>query len=249
MLDFRHPVVEVDGFSGPFDLLLRLIERRELDVLAISLAAVTEQYLEYLSEAQLRDPEHLTAFLVVAAKLLYIKSSLLLPARGRSDAGNDEVTPDNPIDLARRLETYRVFRQASLELARRFEAGWRTYPHPPAGYTPGPRERPGPLDPSLLKDAFQQAMARARDDDTKVIETTPRMTVAEALSILRAALERYASVAFSELVQADASRARIVAVFLAVLELVRQGHATVSQDRHFAEIQVGRGAPAEAPPS
>jgi segregation and condensation protein A len=228
--------------------LLRLIERRELDVLAISLAAVTEQYLEYLSEARLRDPEHLTAFLVVAAKLLYIKSSLLLPARARSESRNDEPPPDNPAELARRLETYRMFRDAAADLARRFGAGRRMYPHPPVAYTAGPRKQPAPLDPALLQIAYHHALARAKEEETKVIETTPRMTVAEALGLLRGALERYASVAFSDLVRAEGNRSRLVAVFLAVLELVRQGHAMVSQDGHFAEIRVIRGQPADAAP-
>ena len=70
MIGIVHPSVDVEGFSGPFDLLARLIERRELDVMAISLAAVTDQYLEHLSAARQRDPEHLSAFLVVAAKLV-----------------------------------------------------------------------------------------------------------------------------------------------------------------------------------
>ncbi|HEX5414552.1 MAG TPA: segregation/condensation protein A, partial [Chloroflexota bacterium] len=84
-----QPVVEVEGFSGPFDLLLRLVERRELDLLTISLAEVAEQYLDRLAEANLRDPEHLSAFLIVAAKLLLIKSSLVLPASPRP-------APDEP---------------------------------------------------------------------------------------------------------------------------------------------------------
>lgn len=241
MFGHLHQTVAVEGFSGPFDLLLRLIERRELDVLAISLAEVTEQYLDHLSALRLRDPEHLTAFLVVAAKLLFIKSSLLLPSRARPK-DQDDPTPDDPTDLAERLLVYRRFREAAADLGVRHDVGIRSYPHPPIPYQPAERERAEPLDPRLLRAALVQAQDRAHPSEPAVVEANPRLSVAEALTLVQISLDRLAPIVFSELVHAEPSRQRIVAIFLAVLELVRRGHASVTQDDHFAEIRLTRPA-------
>ncbi len=239
MIAANHPTVQVDGFTGPFDLLVRLIERRELDVLTISLAAVTEQYLEHLATLQLRDPEHLSAFLVVAAKLLLIKSSLLLPTPARQASG-DESSPD-PTDLTERLREYQKFRRASQWLAIREGKGLRSYARPPTPYRPvhpAPRER---LDPRLLRDAMIRVVRRRAAESPSIeIEPERRLSVAEALGILEAALREAPIIRFSELVGDGAPRQRYVAIFLAVLEAVRQGLVRATQDGPFGEISLTR---------
>jgi segregation and condensation protein A len=239
MIATSHPTVQVEGFTGPFDLLVRLIERRELDVLTISLAAVTEQYLEHLATLQRRDPEHLSAFLVVAAKLLLIKSSLLLPSADRTAAGS-EPAPD-PTDLTERLREYQKFRRASQWLSTREDAGLRSYARPPAPYRavhPPRRER---LDPYLLREAMLRALSRPKSEPSPVeIEQESRLSVTEALAILEAALREASIVQFSTLVGERAARQRHVAIFLAILEAVRQGLVRASQDRPFGEISLSR---------
>src|SRR5579885_778604 len=212
----RQPSVEVEGFSGPFDLLARLIERRELDVLTISLAAVTEQYLDHLAAARLRDPEHLSAFLVVAAKLLLIKSSLLLPTGPRSSSGEDR-SPD-PTDLTERLREYQAYRQAGEWLARRDESGLRSHVRPPVVYRPTVVARPPSQDPFLLREAMARALSRPKPEPDPIpMAVEPRLSVADALTILRTALERAATVRFSELLANPTDRGHRVAIFLALL--------------------------------
>jgi segregation and condensation protein A len=240
MLGPDQPVVEVDGFSGPFNLLVRLVERRQLSLLAISLAEVTDQYLASLSAANLRDPEHLSAFLVVAAKLLLLKSTLLLPARERPPT-SEEATPD-PTDLTERLRVYAAYRAVATALGARFDAGLRSYSHPPVAYHPSVRSSPKPLDPVILTEAFRRALARLRQTDSTELPSEERMTVEEAMGLLRHALDRYLTVPFSDLIEEGATRQHRVAVFLAMLELARLGVAIVEQPTRFGPITLSRGA-------
>jgi len=238
--------IDVDGFSGPFDLLVRLIEQRQLDILTISLAAVTEQYLAYLAALRLRDPEHLSAFLVVAAKLLLIKSSLLLPAP-RNDSG-EEASAD-PTDLTERLRVYQAFRRAGQWLGRRDEEGLRGYPRPPR---PVPSQRLLPKEPSLnpgeLYSALLRALARPKGDPAPTpVAVVPRLSVPEALSLLRSALDQLGHLRFGELVAGHTTTDQRVAFFLALLEAIRIGLATARQDVPFGEIEISRLSPADLP--
>ncbi|MDO8599727.1 MAG: segregation/condensation protein A, partial [bacterium] len=94
--------VKLDQFEGPLDLLLHLIEQEELDITAIALATVCEEYLAHLKRVEHRPPEEVADFLVVAAKLLYLKSLVLVPAvAGEAD--------DDATGLAEQLRIYRAF--------------------------------------------------------------------------------------------------------------------------------------------
>lgn len=229
-----QPTVAVEGFSGPFDLLLRLVERRELNLLTISLAAVAEQYLDQLEQANLRDPEHLSAFLIVAAKLLLIKSTLVLPSSPRPSP--DEPAAD-PTDLVERLRVYQQYRNGANFLAGRDEAGARSYPRPPMPYQLPPRP-PAALEPPLLRNAFLAATRRPKPVPAQSMPVEQRVSVAEVVASLRALLQAQKSVALSDLVAASASPQRHVAAFLAILEIVRLGLASASQEQRFGEIQL-----------
>jgi segregation and condensation protein A len=237
MLPPAQLVVAVDGFTGPFDLLVRLIERRELNLLAISLAEVTDQYLASLTEANLRDPEHLSSFLVVAAKLLLIKSTLLLPARERPRVSEDE-TPD-PTDLTERLRVYAAFRSVAEALGRRYDAGLRSYPHVPVSYRQSEDRPKAVLDPTLLAEAYRRALSRPKHESaTAPLLAETRLSVAEALALVRDALVRFQRVQLGDLIGDDSSRQRYVAVFLAILELARLEVASVQQTERFGAITV-----------
>lgn len=239
MLKHAPAPIVIEGFTGPFELLARLIERRELDVLTISLAEVTDQYLDHLATLRLRDPEHLTAFLVVAAKLLLIKSSLLLPTRARPTT--DESGPADPTDLTARLREYQKFRLAAQWLGTREDADLRSYSRPPVPYRPAHPRRTEPLDPLLVREAFRRALARPKAEPAPVpLASEPRLSVGEALALLRAALGERPSIRFEDLLGADAPRHVRVALFLAVLEARRLGIVEVAQDAAFGEIAVMR---------
>src|SRR5438094_1219144 len=117
--------IQLPVFEGPLDLLLRLIEREELDITAIALAQVADQYLAHVRALEAPDPAALSAFLVIAAKLLVIKSRALLP-RPVAARGPDEA-PDEGEDLARQLRQYQRYKQAAALLRAWGDQGRRSY--------------------------------------------------------------------------------------------------------------------------
>ena len=103
--------IKIENFEGPLDLLLQLIEREELDITTVSLLDVADQYINYLSKIEDKKPEMLADFLLIAAKLLYIKSRALLP---ELETDSDE----DSMDLARQLKMYKKFVEASKILSK-----------------------------------------------------------------------------------------------------------------------------------
>src|SRR5262245_1181711 len=117
--------IRLPDFEGPLDLLLHLIEREELDVTRLSLAQVTDQYMQYLASMQRADAEQISEFLVVAAKLLLIKSRLLLP---QEPIPGDEVVEDVGDELTRQLLEYRRYKQVALQMKQWESTGLHAYP-------------------------------------------------------------------------------------------------------------------------
>ncbi len=117
--------VRLPIFEGPLDLLLQLIEREKLDISAISLAQVTDQFLSYVRELEQVQAETLADFLVVAARLVWIKSRLLLPRSSRSTEEEEEEDPAEA--LARQLREYKRFKEVAGALRTIEEAGYHTY--------------------------------------------------------------------------------------------------------------------------
>ncbi|MEJ2735962.1 MAG: segregation/condensation protein A, partial [Anaerolineae bacterium] len=119
-IDLSTYQVALPVFEGPLELLLHLIEREELDITQVSLAQVTNQYLDYLAQLSERDPDNLADFLVVAAKLLLIKSRILLPQAPSPTVSDEE---DLGEDLVRQHKEYRRFKEAARWLKELDEEG------------------------------------------------------------------------------------------------------------------------------
>src|SRR5688572_32818830 len=116
--------VNTPVYEGPLDLLLQLIERAELDITAIALATVTDQYLIYIRALQNNArPDEISAFLVIAAKLVQIKSEALLPRPPVREVGEE----DPGESLARQLRIYKRFKEISNSLEEREKLGLHTY--------------------------------------------------------------------------------------------------------------------------
>src|SRR5919204_200534 len=144
--------LELPAFQGPLDLLLTLIERRRLAITDVSLAAVADQYLQAVRSLPERDPDLLGEFLVIAARLLLLKSRALLP---QADEPDEEESPD---DLAERLEEYRRFKEAALALAARFESGEQAFPHPPPPDLQDYQPELDPLDEPAHREGIAQPL-------------------------------------------------------------------------------------------
>jgi len=237
--------VKLAVFEGPLDLLLHLIEREELDITRVSLAQVTDQYLEYIGLLEELSAEILADFLVVAAKLLLIKSEMLLPQR--PGVPGEEEEEDVGEELARQLIEYKKFKEAALELKQREETGLRTY----VRVAPLPKlERPLDLEDVSLTDLVE-AVRRALDirppaPPVSGVVTPFTITVAEKMALINERLKRHRQISFNRLLDRATSRLEIIVTFLAVLELIKSNGIAVHQERLFGEIFIFGKPPDQA---
>jgi segregation and condensation protein A len=231
--------VRLPVYEGPLDLLLELIERAELDITRIALAQVTDQYLAHLRRIVERDLEDLAAFLVVAARLLQIKSEALLPRPPEREAGEED-----PGDaLARQLLLYRSFKRAAGSLDERLRAGLQTY----ARLAPPPRAEPhldlgGITAPRLQRTMLEVLAATRVEPGLAESVTAPRVNIRHKIGQIFEALRRQGRMAFGDLLRRSRSRLEVVVSFLAVLELIKQRQVTALQDSNFGEIELVPGA-------
>jgi segregation and condensation protein A len=229
--------VQLPMFQGPLDLLLHLIEQEELDVTKVALAQITDQYLAYLAPLKEIEVEFLTDFLVVAAKLLLIKSRALLPKPPSSLA--DEEEEDLGDQLARQLLAYKRFKGAAQTLHHREEAGLRNF----VRIAPLPKIEPRlPLDDVTLSDlvaAVRQALV-VRPADPAVDEVVAPMTVtiSQQMVFVRDELTCQGQISFNRLLRHASSRLEIIVTFLAVLELIKQYVIDVRQESLFGDIVI-----------
>ncbi len=235
--------VKIPAFEGPLDLLLHLIEKRELDITSISLAVVTDQYLEYIGHAEELNPDSLANFVVVAAKLLVIKSYALLPSR--SPSVEEAEMAD---ELTTALIEYRLFKRAAQELREMEEAGTRAYPRTGKPILPPPAPVFGAMAPCELLEALERLLSAAAE--TEEGPPLPRRiyTVAEKIDIIHNALTKKPRVAFTNLFSRGASRLEIIVTFLALLELLKKGQVNFEQPERFGEIHLLRPDFASASP-
>lgn len=245
-LGSAYPVT-LPAFEGPLDLLLHLIERNELDISEVSLVTVTDQYLKTLSQLEEIQPGAIADFLVVASRLLLIKSRRLLPRPPSEEEGEEE---DEGDALIRQLLEYRRFKEVAESLREREEQGLRAY----LRMAPGPvfekRLDMSNVDMDRLHRALRRALARIPSDPPMPRVHTYPITVSEQIenvreqirSVQRRARRRNgdgsASVPFVELLSNNTSRMEVVVTFLAVLELIKQQELTAVQEDVFGEIML-----------
>jgi len=235
--------LDLEVFSGPFDLLLTLVLREEVDLLEVALADVVLAYLDHLEQRGELDLEVATEFLVLIAALLELKSRLMLP---RAEDDELDLEPGEAAEelLARMLEARR-YRYAADHLVARLdgEAGvrYRSAPLPPALRRTNLVEAGAVYDARRLGAAIGGLLRVPPKLNTSHL-TTPKVTVAERLGHLRTLLGR-GGCTFDEAVR-GADRVTVAVTLFALLELYKQGEATWTQQSAFGEIAI---APAARP--
>lgn len=242
--------VQLLVFEGPLDLLLHLIERQELDIARVSLALVADQYLAYLRVLEEVRPDDLADFVVVAAKLLLIKSEALLPRPAEPPSAQEE--EDVGDELVRQLIAYKRFKEIARGLGEREAAGLRAY----VRLAPAPRPESGieHLEPISLQElllAVRRALevGPVKPPVDEVVAPFP-VTIDDQIALILGKLSsestpgERAQVGFGELLSEDCSRREIAVTLLALLELVKQLRVLVAQERMFGEIVISR-APGE----
>jgi segregation and condensation protein A len=238
--------LDLDVFAGPFDLLLSLVLREELDLLEVDLAEVVVAYLDHLEAADALDLEAATEFLVLIAALLELKSRLMLP--GEEVEELDEMEPAEAAEelLARMLE-YARFRAAGAHLAERHAHGQafltRSARLPEALRRVSVASAERAYDPAVLGAALGGLLRTPPPIDLTHM-ATPRVTVGERLAHLRALLRR-GTFSFDDAVR-GADRVTVCVTVFALLELYKRGEAAWEQAEPFGEITVHASARREA---
>ena len=215
------------------DLLLQLVEKNELEISDISLAGVTDQFVKYM-QAQTVPPEEMADFLVVASKLVYLKSKLLMP-----DFEDEEM--EDGLDLEAQLRQYQMFVSAAKELDERWNSGKMSYPRrivmqkkrdisfvPPKG-----------VDITLMLEVMNRVIARIEP-----IVRLPKAAVERAISIhekirdLYGRIGKHAKVKFSQFIKGAKHKQEAIVGFLALLELIKQKFIIVNQGAIFEDIDI-----------
>jgi segregation and condensation protein A len=230
--------VETPVYVGPLDLLLQLIERAELDITKLALAQVTDQFLAHLQPLDEVSPAEVSAFLVIAARLVQIKSEVLLP-RPASLPGAEE---DSGESLVRQLLAYKQLKDVANLLANREEQGLHTYLRlaaVPKGLAQPDLNGLG-LDDlvAAAQSAFAQAAQAERNTPLDVVVPGPTITIREKINLIGSLLRKQERVTFRALFKEIRSRLEVVVTFLAVLELIKRHLITVHQEGLFGEIEV-----------
>ena len=228
--------IKTDLYQGPLDLLLDLIEKAELDITVLSLAQVTDQFLDYVRSMEEENPTEVSAFVVIAARLIQIKSAALLP---RQKVNIPDVDEDTGEALARQLIIYRRFKMLSDSLAEREDRrlrSWLRTKAPDVGLEPA-------LDISgLNRDKLGEIASRlfVPKKPARALETVmrkPRLSIHEKIHLLVERIRGSAIVRFSSLLRSR-NKNETVVTFLAMLELIKQNAVTFRQESNFAEIEI-----------
>ena len=226
--------IKLQQFEGPLDLLLELIESEKLDVSTLSLATVTDGYLQYVHAHPEIPPEELADFLVIASRLLFIKSRLLLPfLQGIVEAEEG--------DLESQLRIYKEYLDASKVIEgligkRRFLFVHEKLPQIEIGFAP----------PKKLTAGAMAELLRAVITRLEPLVKVPQGVVEKTVSIhdkirqIQSLITKAEKVRFSSVLESAETKTEVVVCFLALLELVKQRDVNVSQDKIWGDITIHR---------
>lgn len=226
---------KLDDFEGPLDLLLFLVRKNEVNIYDIPIAAITEQFLDFLKLATAVDLEEMTEFYQLAATLLYIKSRTLLPAQG----GDDEEGEDPRQELVEKLIEYQKFKRlAELMAEQETESEWLW-----------DRKKKQPVLPFEDKDEFWenvevwdllQTFSKIMKglSPERIIDLYEEVSVNEKVALVYELLETQESFLFTDLITRPESLLDIVCAFLALLELVKARAILLEQGRLFGDIRI-----------
>lgn len=224
--------VFLDAFEGPLDLLLYLIKRQNLDILALPIAKITQQYMDYIVVMEELKLELAAEYLVMAAMLAEIKSRMLLPRPVEED--NEE---DPRAELIRRLQEYERFKQAAEDVEQLPRLERENYEAHALAVEVIEEDKQPPVDVKDLILAFHQVLQRAAMYASHAVEQEP-LSIRERMTQVLTALQGDEFVDFTSLFTAEEGRDGVIVTFIAVLELLKDRMIEIVQSEIFAPIYV-----------
>jgi len=231
-MDFK-----TEKFQGPLGLLLQLIEQEELDITEVSLAKIADQYIDYIKKSGEINPDDMADFLVIAAKLLYIKSKALLPYLYTEE--DEEIE-----ELEQQLKMYKEFLEAmkvieamigrrKFMFAREFDK--RSILANLKIFSP-----PAKLTKNNLATVFKNLISQIKPEEEILEEEklARKINIEDKILAIQKALLDKIKVSFSKVLEKAESKTEIIVSFLAILELIKQRDIVVEQEGLFSEIVI-----------
>ena len=225
---------KLQQFNGPLDLLLSLIDDKELNISELALSEVTEQFLGHLESIENKKPEELADFLVVATRLLFIKSNRLLPQFA-------VVEEEDGPRLEDQLRVYRAFVKASKKLNKQWLDNKRSIFRSEPARLPTEFIPPDNFSNDNLRLSFDNLLKKIQPPKplprTQIDKT---ISVKETIDRIRQILKKNKNTSFSSVLQGSKNRTEVIFGFLALLELVKGGTVALKQGGNFEDINITR---------
>lgn len=239
---------KLEHFEGPLDLLLHLIEKNKVNIYDIPIVEITEQYLDYVNHMEKEDLNVVSEFLVMAATLLDIKARMLLPKEIDEETGEEQ---DPRAELVARLLEYKKYKYMALVLQdREDDAGLIFYKKPTIPKEVAKYEPPVDLDKLLgdltlakLQKIFEQVMKRQEDKIDRVrsnfgvIRKEP-VSLEDKIGSVMEYARKHRRFSFRQMLEKQGDRLEIVVTFLAILELMKIGKISLTQEHIFDDMQI-----------
>lgn len=232
VIGVRPPRVSVEGFEGPLDLLLQLVEEKKLDILRVRLGDLASEYLDRVRAMGQLPAEEASAFLWLASRLVLLKARSLLPSLEPVPLEEDEVSEE---ELRARLLEYQAVRKRAQALGDRLRAGERAF-HREGGTVELP---PRGGDTDALAAAWSRVLTLAMRQRREELEVPPeRYSVQQRTAEIEEIVQREGSVSFGTLLGEDPSLAFAIVTFISLLDLYRRAVIDLQQEELFGEILV-----------
>ncbi len=231
------PRIQLPVFDGPLDLLLHLIERDDLDITAVSLVSVTDQYLRAVRGGEGFEPAALAEFVSIGAKLIYLKSKALLP-RGPEDSLQLLEDDDVGRELVDLLREYKRFTEVVDLLDARQRQGLRTYTRLAPSPAPPPDSGLKSVTVDRLCAIMAEILSRKPLEPQGVIVRESTVTLGDRVAELRLILRSRGKFSFRSAIESCRTRIEIVVSFMAILELLKAGDCDAVQSNAWGDIEV-----------
>jgi segregation and condensation protein A len=236
--------VTLEIYEGPLDLLIALIHKNEIDIYDIPIVEITTQYMDYIYQLNQFNIEVASEFIVMAARLIEIKSAMLLPKAPKMDDEEDE---DPRAELVRRLEAYRVYKYISLFLSQNEDNLSRSVTRDPS-FDPKLIESAKPSGyQNLTLPALERAMANLllrtnakKESIKKVFETGDFISIEIKVEQIKLLLNFKPRITLSEVIGDTFTKNNVIASFLAILELTKVGYIYIWQEDPHSDIFASR---------
>lgn len=229
--------IETPVYQGPLDLLLRLIEKEELDITKVSLSRVTKPFLLYVNNLKSNQAEEASNFIIIAAKLMQIKSEVLLPRPIEREIGEE----DPGEELILQLKLYQQYKKISINLKERHQSGLRTYlriDNSTKKFIDRKLDMSGIGITDLVKAIEYVYEIQQKLKPMGSVIKIPTTTIKEKILQISKIIKNKGKAKFSKIIEKSKSKGEIVVTFLAILELIKNFKISATQEYLFDEINL-----------